>query len=32
MIIRTAIAFGFAVKIAVLDVHAHGQAHFGMGR
>jgi NADH:ubiquinone oxidoreductase subunit 4 (subunit M) len=27
MKIRAAVALGFAVKIPVFDVHAHGQAH-----
>ena len=31
MKIRAAVALGFAVKIPVLDVHAHGQAHVGIG-
>ena len=31
MKIRAAVAFGLAVKIPVFDVHAHGQAHVGVG-
>ena len=31
MIIRTAIAFGFPMKIPVFDVKSHGQPHIGIG-